>query len=205
MPATRKTYHHGALRETLLAACLRLIDEEGIGAVSLRKVARAAGVSPGAPYHHFTDRAELLAALCVRGFELLGAELAAARAAEPDPLRALTALADAYLGFARANPARFRLMFRPELFELDKHPDAATAGDCAYQVVTDTIADAVRAGALRAEDAATIGVTYWALGHGLASLWLDGQLPQRAAELGTSPEALTSRVTTLVERLMSAR
>src|SRR5829696_3904641 len=57
---TRASYHHGSLRETLVRACLDLIRAEGIGAVSLRRVAREAGVSPGAPYHHFADRAALL-------------------------------------------------------------------------------------------------------------------------------------------------
>src|ERR1700733_7896727 len=81
MAVTRDSYHHGALREALLTASLQLIEAEGIGAVSLRRVAREAGVSPGAPYHHFPDRASLLAALSAQGFQLLAGELAAARAA----------------------------------------------------------------------------------------------------------------------------
>src|SRR5215471_10104805 len=85
VPTTRASYHHGALREALLAASLQLIEAEGIGAVSLRRVARDAGVSPGAPYHHFPDRASLLAALSARGYQLLASELAAAKAAASTP------------------------------------------------------------------------------------------------------------------------
>jgi AcrR family transcriptional regulator len=62
----RTSYHHGALREGLITACVALIENEGIGAVSLRRVAREAGVSPGAPYHHFADRSALLTAISVR-------------------------------------------------------------------------------------------------------------------------------------------
>src|SRR5690606_38896617 len=112
---TRTSYHHGALREALLAACLRLIETEGIAAVSLRRVAREAGVSSGAPYHHFADRAALLADLATQGFHLLGAEVTVARDSAPTPLAGLTAIADAYVRFARDNPGYFRLMFRPEL------------------------------------------------------------------------------------------
>lgn len=78
MPTSRASYHHGALREALLSASLQLVDAEGINAVSLRRVAREPGVSPGAPYHHFPDRASLLAALAVQGYQLLARELTAA-------------------------------------------------------------------------------------------------------------------------------
>src|SRR6266516_4727923 len=89
---TRTSYHHGALRDELIRACVALIEAEGIGAVSLRRVAREAGVSPGAPYHHFADRSALLAAITVRGFELLERQLREARAQAPNAVRALGAL-----------------------------------------------------------------------------------------------------------------
>src|SRR3954466_57720 len=101
----RTTYHHGALREELMEACVRLIDAEGIGAVSLRRVAREAGVSPGAPYHHFVDRPALLAALARRGHDLLEHQLRQARRAAPTAVQALAALIETYVGFARNHPA----------------------------------------------------------------------------------------------------
>ncbi|MEV6426538.1 TetR/AcrR family transcriptional regulator [Nocardia sp. NPDC051463] len=158
---TRTSYHHGALRDTLLAACLRLIETEGIGAVSLRRVAREAGVNTGAPYHHFVDRAALLAALSTQGFQLLGNEVTAARAAADTPLHALTALAETYVRFSREHPGHFRLMFRPELSQPDKHPDAMDAGDDAFTVLADTVADCVAAGLLPADKADTIAVAWW--------------------------------------------
>ncbi|NKY28820.1 TetR/AcrR family transcriptional regulator [Nocardia gamkensis] len=186
---TRTSYHHGALRDALLAACLRLIETEGLAAVSLRRVAREAGVSTAAPYHHFPDRAALLATLSTQGFQLLGTRLAAARAEAETPMAALTALANAYVRFSREHPAYFRLMFRPELSQPDKHPDTMGAGDAAFGVLTDAIAECVRAGALPADKADTLAVMFWGLGHGLASLWLDGQLEKRAEQFGTNAAA----------------
>src|SRR5688572_12994987 len=86
---TRTTYHHGSLRDTLVQACVGIIESEGIGAVSLRRVAREAGVSPAAPYHHFVDRSALLAAIAVRGSELLEHELHSAAGKAPTGIRAL--------------------------------------------------------------------------------------------------------------------
>ncbi|WP_280253278.1 TetR/AcrR family transcriptional regulator [Nocardia abscessus] len=191
---TRTSYHHGALRDALLAACLRLIETEGLGAVSLRRVAREAGVSTAAPYHHFPDRSALLATLSTQGFQLLGAQLAATRAEAETPLAALTALANTYVRFSREQPAYFRLMFRPELSQPDKHPDTMAAGDAAFGVLADTIAECVRAGVLPADEADTMAVMFWGLGHGLASLWLDGQLEKRAVQFGTTAPALVEDV-----------
>ncbi|MFD0364974.1 TetR/AcrR family transcriptional regulator [Nocardia sp. GCM10030253] len=191
---TRTSYHHGALRDTLLAACLRLIETEGIGAVSLRRVAREAGVSTGAPYHHFADRSALLAALSTQGFELLGSDVAAARAAADTPLHALTALAEAYVRFSQEHPGHFRLMFRPELSQPDKHPDGMAAGDAAFAVLAETVADCVAAGLLPSDKADTLAVAWWGLAHGLASLWLDGQLEKRSVQLGTAAPALVDDI-----------
>jgi AcrR family transcriptional regulator len=201
MPTTtRASYHHGALREALLSASLDLIEAEGIGAVSLRRVARAAGVSPGAPYHHFPDRASLLAALSARGYRLLGRELATARAAATTPVQALTALIRAYVTFAHEQPAYFRLMFRPELSEPQKHPEAKAAEDAASASLDKTVADCVRAGVVPAGQADALALTAWSLGHGLASLWLDGELQDSHHDPGT----LVAEVTALLETLLSA-
>ncbi|MFD6390856.1 TetR/AcrR family transcriptional regulator [Nocardia sp. NPDC055029] len=190
----RTRYHHGDLRATLMDACLRLIESEGLAAVSLRRVAREAGVSSGAPYHHFADRAALLSALSVDGFQQLAADLAAATAAATTPLGALTDLADAYVRFSREHPAQFRLMFRPELSEPDKHPDAHTAADAAFQILDDTVIEAVAAGVLPADRAETLAVAWWGLAHGLASLWLDGQLEKRSEQLGTQAPELVDAI-----------
>lgn len=183
-------------------ACLHLVETEGIGAVSLRRVAREAGVSPGAPYHHFADRAALLAALSARGFELLAADLAAARDSAATPVAAITALARAYVAFARRRPAYFRLMFRPELSEPDNHPELHTAADAALQLVMDVVAECVRTGALPAEHADTLTLAFWGLGHGIASLSLDGQLDKKAITMNATADELIERIMTLLDSLL---
>src|SRR5919107_731159 len=83
VPARRKTYHHGDLRQALLDAALELLRAEGAAALTLRAVARAAGVSQAAPYRHFADRGALVAAVAEEGFERLGAAMMGAMAADP--------------------------------------------------------------------------------------------------------------------------
>ena len=200
MPVTRASYHHGALREALLTASLQLIEAEGIGAVSLRRVAREAGVSPAAPYHHFPDRASLLAALSAQGFQLLADELAAARAAADSPVRALSALIRAYVDFARQNPAYFRLMFRPELSEPQQHPDAKAAADAASACLEETVADCVRAGVIPAAQADELCITAWSIGHGMASLLVDGELQDSHGD----PGLLAARITGFLESILTA-
>jgi AcrR family transcriptional regulator len=198
MPPTRASYHHGALREALLSACLDLIAAEGIGAVSLRRVARAAGVSPGAPYHHFADRAALLAALSAQGYELLAADFATARAESDSPVHALTAMIRAYVEFARRQPAYFRLIFRPELWEPEKHPETKAAMHATSRQLEDIIRDCVAAGVVPPERGDALELTAWSLAHGLASLWLDGMIEDSYDD----PAVLTAQVCELLESFL---
>jgi AcrR family transcriptional regulator len=203
MPPTRTSYHHGALRETLLDTTLRLIGTEGIGAVSLRRVAREAGVSPGAPYYHFADRADLLAALSSRGYELLTAQLAAARTGTGtgSPVSALAGQMRAYVAFARREPSYFRLMFRPELSGTHEHPGLQAAERAAGEQLDAAVADCVDAGIITADQADILRVAAWSLAHGLASLWLDGQLHDEYDD----PELVAAQVATLVESAFGKR
>jgi AcrR family transcriptional regulator len=199
----KPTYHHGALRQALLDACLALIEQEGIGAVSLRRVAREAGVSSGAPYHHFPDRAALLSALSVQGFEELSERARRARAAAGTPQEALSALVEGYVVFAAERRALFQLMMRPELTGPDKQPDVHAAGEAAIGVLTEVIIDCQRAGVAPPGDPATLVALAWSVMHGLASLRLDGPLEHKAAQFGTSPEQLTRDVAALLETLVT--
>jgi AcrR family transcriptional regulator len=191
---TRTKYHHGALREALMSATLELIETEGIGAVSLRRVARAAGVSPGAPYHHFTDRAALLTALADEGFHLLAAALTDAHAAAATTNGALAAILTAYVHFGQRNPAHFGLMFRPELTKSHKSPQGQEAGEEAFAVLDRTVAECLAAGTVKAVDKDVLAITLWSLAHGLAALWLDGQLDHHTDD----PATLTDQVAALV-------
>src|SRR4029079_8364193 len=103
-PARRKPYHHGDLRRTLLDAALALVASQGVGALSLRELARKAGVSHAAPYRHFESREALLAALATEGFLGLGAEMMQTAAGEPNPLLRFRALGVAYVIYAVRHP-----------------------------------------------------------------------------------------------------
>src|ERR1700749_3551793 len=107
--AEARPYHHGDLGRALVDPPRRILEAEGPTALSLRAVAREAGVSPAAPYHHFKDKAELLDAVAQEGWELLDTAMgkAKAEAVAPDEL---TALGIAYVCFAREDPALYRVI-----------------------------------------------------------------------------------------------
>jgi AcrR family transcriptional regulator len=198
----RSAYHHGDLRRALLEASLALIEEAGIGALSLREVARKAGVSHNAPYHHFKDRGSLLAALAEEGFTQLAAEMAAARAAAPDARARLEACGLAYVRFALKSAARFKLMFRPELAAPAEEGEVARASTGALDTLTAAIIEAQEAGLAPAGDPMPLVLTSWSAVHGLASLWLDGPLArtQRRFRAG-SPDKLAATVSSTLAAL----
>jgi AcrR family transcriptional regulator len=104
-----RPYHHGDLRRALILAAERILEREGPQALSLRAVAREAGVSPAAPYHHFKDKSDLLLAIAGAGFEALGEAIQAA--VDADTEQKATTIGCAYVKFARSNPALYRVMY----------------------------------------------------------------------------------------------
>jgi len=204
VPEVRTSYHHGTLRETLIDVCLNLIETEGIGAVSLRRVARRAGVSPRAPYNHFPDRAGLLAAVSDRGFVELARQLELAGAKVDRPVPALIAIVRTYLSFAQARPAYFSLMFRPELSESPNGRAGHEARNSVFRTVADVVRSCVSGELIAETDAAVLTVALWAFGHGLASLWTDGQLTKQAIDLDRTVDTLVDQTLALLERLLSA-
>ena len=172
-------YHHGNLREVLIEKAAEVIEEDGIGALSLRAVARRAGVSHGAPAHHFTDKADLLTALATHAMERFAATLLeSAREAGDSALERVRAMGRAYVRFATQHPAYFSIVTR---FELIREDDAAFASS--YQATFDTVRDAVsaaqREGWERDTDPIALVIACWSAVHGLATLWLDGALEDR--------------------------
>jgi AcrR family transcriptional regulator len=200
----RAGYHHGDLRRALLEASLTLVEESGIGALSLREVARKAGVSHNAPYHHFKDRSSLLAALADEGFTQLAAEMAAARAAAPDARTRLQACGLAYIRFALKSAARFKLMFRPELSDPGEEDGAhGRASTAALETLTGAIVEAQQAGLAPPGDPMPLVLTSWSAVHGLASLWLDGPLARAQRAFGaTSPETLAATLSSTLAALL---
>lgn len=107
-PPEPRPYHHGDLRRALVEAARRLLETEGPAAMSLRAVAREAGVSPAAPYHHFKDKSELLSAVAGEGWAMLSTAIDTAARTDPDEFLAPTL---AYIAFTRENPALYRIMY----------------------------------------------------------------------------------------------
>jgi AcrR family transcriptional regulator len=173
-------YHHGNLREALIAAALDLIGEKGPTGFTFAEAARSAGVSPAAPYRHFRDRDELLADIGKRGFEAFTTALAAAwDEGRPDPTRAFERLGRAYLAFAREEPAYYSAMFESGL-PLIENPELREAGERAYGILRDA-AEALVATMPKEKRPPASMVTFhvWALSHGIASLFARGDEGRR--------------------------
>lgn len=167
------SYHHGNLRQALLDAAEELLVEGGIERLSWREIARRAGVSPGAPYHHFADKAALLTALAQQHLAELDRRFQAARDEHSDPHDQLRALGMVYVCYALDHPTAFRLMFRPEKGSpFGSEPAVTPVFGVLLQVV-----EACRATSSReAADTERVAFAAWGLVHGLAALLLDGPL-----------------------------
>ena len=168
-------YHHGQLREAILAAAVDAIETDGLATLSLRDLARRAGVSHAAPAHHFRDRAGLLTALAADGFRLLSDALTAAGT---DFLERGVA----YVRFGTSHRAHFEVMFRPDLYHPDD-PDLVAAQQRASDLLYSGAATV-------AGDAGTTGLAGWSLVHGLTSLYNAGALTADDGDV----EALARRV-----------
>lgn len=166
------------LRQKVLDASLALIEEGGLDRLSMREVARKAGVSHQAPYHYFGDREAILAALAGEGFSKLGQLLARAAAqAGSEPFKAVEAMGRAYVEFALRNPAYFQAMFRADAVPLDRYPDARKREDEAFGKLVEGISQAFVN--QPAEVRRAIAVASWAMVHGLATLILEGSLARK--------------------------
>ncbi len=165
--AESRPYHHGDLSRALVDAARKILEREGPAALSLRAVAREAGVSPAAPYHHFKDKSELLEAVAHEGWEELDQALSKARAETQDNGQRMTNLGVAYVCFARDNPALYRVMYDRSR-DKDALPDKMKDSG-AYCQVRDTISDNVDSQVTEIDlELATIAA--WCAGHGLAEM-----------------------------------
>ena len=168
-------YHHGNLRAALIETTVALIRERGVAGVSLRDVAKQLGVTLGAPYHHFRDKDELLAAVAERGFARLlhASQQAVLGATRPQRLQAA---GRAYVRFATANPAEYGAMFLPQFKERARFPALHTAGGQAFEIL---VALAQEVLALPLESAMVQAVALWSRWHGFACLVNDAVLTSK--------------------------
>jgi AcrR family transcriptional regulator len=185
MPEGR-AYHHGALRASLLSAAEALIEERGLDRFSLRETARRAGVSPAAPAHHFGDSRGLLTAIATEGFQALSDALEKADVGNDHEAR-IKSQGRAYVRFALARPARFTLMWRKAILDVDD-PAYIEAGDRAFHILDRSVRGQNAGSSGPRDPALAPSIACWSIVHGFALLALDGAFgsekgaPQLAAK-----------------------
>ncbi len=177
MPAA-KPYHHGNLKEALLDAAIELIAAAGLRSFTLREVARRAGVSHNAPYRHFRDREDLLAAVATEGFERLTRAMAGG-SRRSSPKNRLRRCGLAYVNFALSWPQHFAAMFDSPWNEQD-YPACAAAGKRSFETLLGFVRECQTAKQMPAGDPLKIAYLAWSLVHGIAKLANAGQFPWRS-------------------------
>jgi AcrR family transcriptional regulator len=187
-------YHHGDLREALLRAAETVLERDGLQGLTLRAVAREAGVSHAAPTHHFGDLSGLVSELAAIGFRRFNVTMTAAGASGATPLASALARAKAYLAYARERPGMYRLMFRTERLDMTR-PALCEAANASFAGLASVVGarqhDQIDTQALTIEQAAQIARA-WSLVHGFTMLTLDGRLTDilRRLPAGTDAETL---------------
>ncbi len=173
-----RAYHHGHLRQVLIETAVRLIDSNGLEQLSVREVARAAGVSPGAPFRHFATRTALLTAVAEQSMDRFEAEIAAALAAtegEP-PLRRFRAIGTGFLRWAFANPVPFQVISARTVIDFEGSSLRARNDAIRGRMVA-LLREAEAAGQLRGGTPEQLAVSGRAVAYGVARMYVDGQYP----------------------------
>ena len=169
-----KAYHHGNLRAELLDTAIEQLQSSGAEDLSLRALARAVGVSQTAPYRHFADKGELLAAMATRGYRNLLAALQAAGDQSPEsPTQQLIGFAHAYVDYAGASPQLFKLMFGPAVQPAEQYPELREASRETFLLVQTILHRGMKLGQFREQDHVYLANAAWAGIHGLATLRVD--------------------------------
>jgi AcrR family transcriptional regulator len=191
-------YHHGALHDALIEAAERVLEREGLQGLTLRAVAREAGVSHAAPTHHFGDLAGLLSELAAIGFQQFNVAMAKAgmKAGAADGPSIVTGMAraKAYVGYAQAHPGLYGLMFRTERLDM-KRPSLDQAASASFTELVGAVGasrhEQISEQAMSLDQAAAIARA-WCLVHGFTMLLLDGRLSNILKRLpeGTDAETL---------------
>ncbi|MFV1999916.1 MAG: TetR/AcrR family transcriptional regulator [Acidimicrobiia bacterium] len=182
--ATVAVYHHGDLPNALLDAVAVLVEEKGSAAVSLREVARRAGVSHSAPAHHFGDKEGMLAAFSVRGYDILSAMMrdALSASSDRDGIERLAAVGAAYVTFAIEHVAYFDVMFRSGI-DKEAYEDLRDSAYATMDMLLEAVSQLISEKGLVGADLRIVAMYFWSLAHGLASLAVDGSMPPTMQEL----------------------
>jgi AcrR family transcriptional regulator len=175
-----KPYHHGDLRRVLIEAALGLVEEGGAESLSVREVARRAGVSPGAPFRHFQSREALIAAVAGEAQRRFRAEIDAALREAPaaDPLARFRSFGLAYLRWAMRNPTHFEIISSGRTFDHDRATELSRDNAELIDATERLLAEAFAQGQLRATDPRNVQIAGRALVYGFARMNIDGHFPR---------------------------
>jgi AcrR family transcriptional regulator len=189
-------YHHGDLPAALLEAVDSAVADAGVSGVTLRDVARRAGVSHGAPAHHFGSKAGLLTAFATAGYHLLAESVIdeVVASGPGDGPAELAAVGRGYVRFAVAHPAHFEVMFRLDALD-PADTRFAAASEAAYGLLLATIGRCQAEGRLHGRSPELVAVSAWSMVHGLSALWISGRLAERITE--QDPQRLAAEVSDL--------
>ena len=172
-PRKKTAYHHGDLREALILAAHRLIAERGPEDFTLADACRLAGVSTAAPYRHFADRGALVEAVALRGFDLLSQKTRGARDRHPvGSIEAIVAMGQAYVHFAEAEPALFRLMFGRHR-ACSTGPAPTPEGGACFNVLLEGVEGFLTKHGRQSCGVMTLALPLWTIVHGTSSLSID--------------------------------
>lgn len=191
-------------RSQILLAAVRAIEEGGLADVSMREVARRAGVSHQLPYHYFTDREGILAAVAQAGFELLRERFRKAVGADGTGADKLAAAGRAYVEFACDHPAHFRVMFRQDFVTMENHADAQASAESCFALLPLMIQEAIEDGLPAHPNPQALVVMAWSVAHGLACLLLDGPLANKLPDAAGAREQTVQDVMEAMRALIAS-
>lgn len=196
----KRTYHHGDLKNALIEAALAHIARDGARALSLREVARSAGVSHTASYRHFRSKESLLAAIAEQGFHRLSDMMRVAiQQHSNDPLAMLRASGVAYVEFGVRYPDHLQIMFSGLVGRHDDYPELKNAGQEAYELLASSVRSAMQGGLVSGPSEHIVSLASWAQVHGLALLIAGGQIDRDSKESLSAAE-LAFQVTGLLQQ-----
>jgi AcrR family transcriptional regulator len=177
---TKTAYHHGNLREELVTQGLAILESDGLGALTMREIARRLGVTQTAPLHHFEGKTGLLAAMAAQGFRMLYDQRMKALKDKRDPRERLMAVLLAYVEFAQGHPALFHLMHGPEIPDKTKFPELNDAAIRSYSLLEAAVADYLLAHEGTMERGRDATLAAWTACHGLAHIMIGPQNTPRS-------------------------
>jgi len=206
-PRRRTTYHHGHLREALIASALKMVKEQGAESVSVREVAKRAGVSSGAPFRHFPSRTTLMTAVAEQAMRRFRGEIVRAleEVKSDEPLARFRALGTAYMRWVVRNPEHFQVISNRTLIDFDGSASLRRDNAEIRELMEQLLSEQRQHAPLLQDDLKVISFTARALAYGIARMYVDGHLPQWDIPADEAERAFNAAFDLFVESVVAQR